>query len=725
VVDLSGYSDEDLRRIASGKEDATIDAPDMSNMSDLQLKNIVKFGAIAEGMSPGELGIARSKNDELGDYLRQQASQPKPGETEDDTFERQYGGLKKADRPGQVEGTIRALSEGVTFGHSGQIGAAGRAAYDSVVNNEDYSEGYKTRLAQSDTKLGQFKEDSPVLAYGAEIAGAIPTSALPILNVVRGGKILKGLGTGALQGLLYGEGQARGNQGEQAESIGKSAVIGGLVGGAGVPASHLVGKLANRYMTNKTAKAAGMTVPQQSTMIRALSADDTLAGGGAQRIASGGDDAMLTDSGVGMQRMLDAAITQSPPAAGVATGAVEGRVNRAASKLNTVLDNVMGAPNESASRALVVYGGKSNPLDELYERAYSKPVDYSSPLGLNIENMVRNRVPPEAIVAANKLMRIEGHASKQVLADISEDGSVIFREMPDVRQLDYITRGLNQTASTGEGAGAMGGQTPVGAAYKNLSREIRSALKDLVPEYKSVLNSAAGFIRSREARDVGMFVLSNKTTRADVTDALSDMGEAEIRKVVEGVRMNIDDVLAQTKAAMTDTNIEAREAFRLIREMSGRANREKLEMVLGDGAERIFNELDEAMVAFELRASVARNSATAIRKSTIEAVDDAVQGGAINRLREGQPLNAAKETASAIFGRSAESKQKISDDLYIDMVRALTGPRGAEARVALEKLQKISPLINMRTGQAMSMTEILASRNAPVTSPMTEERGAN
>ena len=739
MSDLTGYSDDELRAIAAGNKPKTPVAgvpfrrssqppsepgSDISNTSDAELQEIVDLGNIAARMTSQDLSIARSKNDRMGEYLRQQAKQPRPGESEADRFKRLYGGLSMPKRPGMGEGILRAFSEGSTFGHSGEIGAAGRAAYDALINDRDFSKEYKARLSQSDTKLDQFREDSPVAAYGTEIAGAIPTSLLPGLNILRGGNVAKSVGTGVLQGGLYGHGQSRGDLAERAKTTGLGSIVGGTIGAAGIPIAKGLGNLANRYMTKKAAGTVGMTGPQYQILNRALSADDALTGGGARRMDAAGPDSMLAAAGSGAQRLLDTAIVESSPAARIATEAVESRVNSAASKLDDVLNSTMGRPGESASRALTVYGDKSNPLGKLYERAYSKSVDYSSPLGAEIENIVRNQVPPEAITAANKLMRMEGHTSRQILADIAEDGSVVFREMPDVRQLDYITRGLNQSASTGEGAGAMGGQTQIGSAYKNLSRGIRSRLKELVPEYKAVLNSAMDIIRARDARDIGLTVLSTKTTRADVMDAISDMGEAEIRKVVEGVRMNIDDILARTKVAMTDVNVEAREAFQLIKDMSSRSNREKLTMILGDDAERIFSQLDEAVMAFELRGAVARNSATAIRQSTAQSVKDVVQGGSINRLREGEVINAPKAMVSAIFGRSPEAKQKISDDVYISMVRALTGPRGAEARAALDQLQKVAPLIDKRTGQIMDITKIMAARNAPVTSPMMEALGA-
>ena len=734
MADLSEYSDEELKAIVAGGKSTTPAAvkrsqalgesgPDLSAVSNAELQEIVDLGNTAAQMTPQDLSIARSKNNRMGEYLRQQAKQLTPGESEADRFKRLYGGLSAPEQPGAGEGILRAFSEGSTFGHSSEIGAAGRAAYDALVNDRNFSEEYKGRVDQSDAKLDQFREDSPWLAYPAEIAGAIPTSTLPALNIARGGNLVRGIGTGTLQGAVYGHGISEGDLIDKAKTTGLTSLIGGTVGGVGVPIAKGIRNLTNWRMTGRAAESVGTTGPQYQIMNRALGIDDSLTGGGAQRIAAAGDDAMLADAGPGAQQLLDTAIVESPPAARMATSRVENRVTAAAAKLDEALNNAMGRPGESASRALTIYGDKSNPVKAIYKKAYDKAVDYASPQGVKIESLIRDRVPPAVITAANELMRIKGYSTRQILADVAEDGSVVFREMPDVLQLDYITRGLRQVASTGEGQGALGGQTLKGAAYQELAGEIRTLLKGLVPEYKAALNSAAGAIRSKGARKLGLSILSPKTTRAEVLDAIGDMGDAEIRKVAEGVRMNIDDVLAQTKVAMTDTNIEAREAFKLIKDMSNRSSREKLMMVLGDDAQRVFSQLDEAMVAFELRAATARNSATAVRQSTGKSVKDIVEGGAWNRLREAEIINAPKTMIAAILGRSAEAKQKISDELYVGMVEALTGPRGAAALATLNQLQKVAPLINQRTGQVINIGETLAARNAPVVSPMTEALG--
>ena len=743
MADFSQYSDEDLTgtlaaMVAAGKSTTPVAGESsppivksVSDMSDAELQEAVEFGDMAAKMSPQDLSIARltgkkpitptgkqrvlsPKMERFGEFLRQQAQQPRPGETEDSRFKRLHGGLSSREKPSWIEGVGRDVLQGDTFGFGDEIVAGGTAALDSLVGDANFEDAYNQRLANERADRSTFREEYPVSSYGAEITGAIPTAIAAPLNLLRGGKVLQAAGVGAGQGAVYGFGQGEG-VGGRAMNAALGTALGGTVGALGVPISRGIGNVTRSIMDRRSAKSVGMTPDQYSILNRALNADESLTGAGTRRLEAAGDDAMLADAGPGAARLLDTAIVETPPASRMATEAVETRVTRQAEKLDDALNQTMGKPGESSSRALTVFGEKTNHLDLIYKNAYSKPIDYSSAKGLALEKIIANRVPGEAIDAANKLMRMEGKVSNQILADVAEDGTVIFRELPDVRQIDYITRGLNQTASTGEGAGAMGGQTQIGAAYQKVSRDIRNLLKELVPEYKVALNTSSDAIRERNAREFGLGVLTNKTSRSDVKEAMDHMGGAEKRKVVEGVRMYIDDVLAQTKVAMTDVNIPAREAFKFVKDMSSRASREKLSTILGQDASKVINQLDEALVAFELRANVARNSATAVRQSTAKDVSDIVQGGAWNKLREGEVINAPKAAIAAILGRSPSAKQKVSDDVYVGMVKALTGPRGPEARALLQKLQKIQPLIDQRTGKTIDLISNITSRNAPFT----------
>tara|TARA_R110002126_G_scaffold11035_1_gene50305 strand:- start:2050 stop:4179 length:2130 start_codon:yes stop_codon:yes gene_type:complete len=681
----------------------------------------------AESMEPQDLRIAQTKNDPFGEYLRAQAAVPKPGESQEQLDTRLYGKLTQDARPGTGEGMARAGLQGFSFAGGDELVAGGTALMDSAIRGDDFGEAYDYRVAQERNKLNQFRDDEPVLAYGTEIAGAIPSAMAGPVNLARAGQWGNAIGTGMLQGGLYGYGQGEGDALDQIQSTAIGATAGGTLGAAGVPIAKGVGNLANKYMTKKAAEQAGMSGDQYNIVMRAMSADDALTGAGQQRLLAAGDDAMLADSGSGAQRLIDAAMVESPPAARMATAAIEGRATDASHKLTGVLDDQLGAPQGLNSAARDIAQNTKAARGDAYDAAYSRPIDYSSGAGRNIEaalDRVPNRVLDTAIKTANERMTAKGLQNQQILVNVAEDGTVSFREMPNVRQLDQIKRVLGEMGA--EGIDQFGRQTSDGNMYSTLARSIKRATADAVPEYSAAVRLGGDKIERDLALRLGSDLLSKRTTREAVRDAAEDMSDDARAEAARGLRSYIDEKLANVQAAMTDTNLDAREAWTLVKDMSSRANREKIQTLLGDDASQaIFSQLDESMKAFELRAAVAKNSATAVRQSTAQGVKDVVEGGVINRVREGQPLQTGKGMVAAILGRSPEAKQKISDELYMGMVEALTGPRGNEALKALEHLQTVQPLIDQGTGKVMDIVSALMSRNAPVSSQMNNALGAN
>lgn len=674
------------------------------------------FGDVAAGMSPQELSVARSKPDAMGAYLRQQAEQPLPGETEEETFKRQYGGLP-TERPETGEGVARAALQGGTFGFGDEIVAGGTAALDALLRSEDFGEAYDVRRSQERGKLEQFREDEPVAAYGAEIAGAIPTAVAPWLNVARGGNLLRGVGTGSLQGGIYGFGAGEGEPIEQAKSAAIGAGVGGSVGALAVPVAGIARRLANKMATGRAAKEAGLTGDQYQILNRAMQADDSFTGAGAQRLEAAGPEAMLADTGSGAQRILDSAITESPPAARMANEAVENRVTVASQKLTQALDDTLGAPQGVRTSAKGIAQETSAARSDAYKAAYSTAIDYAAETGRNIEEALK-RIPPRimnnAVEKANEAMHAVGVRNQQILASVADDGTVAFTELPNVQQLDFIKRSLGEMGAAA--VDQFGRPTADGRMLTTLARNIKTATSKAVPQYAEAVRLGGDKIERDNALRMGYQLLSARTTRESVKDITEGMSVEARQAAAQGVRSSIDDALANVKMAMTDANMDAREAFKLLKDMSSRASREKMAMILDPAdADVLFKQLDESTKAFELRAAVARNSATAMRQATKQGVKDIVEGGPLAAFREGEVIGTPKEIWKAIMGRSPEAKQQVSDEVYMGLVKALTGPRGKEARAALEHLQTVQPLIEQGTGRARNLSAQLMGRNVPVT----------
>lgn len=652
------------------------------------------FETRAAGMSPTDLSVARSKNDDFGAYLRDQAQQPREGETEEQRSRRLYGSLGPAKQPvGALEGIARSLFQGATFGAGDELVAAGAAGLSSLIRGDDYGKAYDAYLSRERGKMEDYRDQSPITATVAEIGGALPVAAaLPMgaagMTASLPARIGAGAAVGAGEGALYGFAAGEGGEKSRMTNAAKTGALGAGVGAMAPAVGAAAKNVGQRLLSRQQARRLGISGPTYEVLRRAFSADDTLTGQGAQRVAAAGDDAMIADSGPTARALLDVSIQRSGPAGRVASDAIEGRVTAAGSRLTGALDDVMGVPGNTLPK------GYSDGVRQAYEAAYSAPIDYASDAGREIERLLR-RVPSKAINAAKELMHMKEEASSQILADVADDGSVVFKTLPDIRQLDYITRGLNATAESQAAAGRMGGQTTIGQAYVDLSRSIRNAMKQAVPEYAQALKLSSNEIGERRAREFGLSFLRPNVTRDEVTDALSGMGNAEKARVAEGVRQYVDDTLSNVKAALSSQNMDVRETEKLFKELSSRANREKLTTLLGrNDARRILREIDQTGRALDLKASVAGNSKTFARQAVDQTVQDQARDGVIGSLREGDPIEAAKAVVRSVVGRSATSRTADTDKIYEEIARYLTGPRGLNAQQAVQQLESMVPLID-------------------------------
>lgn len=230
-----------------------------------------------------------------------------------------------------------------------------------------------------------------------------------------------------------------------------------------------------------------------------------------------GDDVSLLDL-QGAQRRVAHAAERLPEDENIRkiNVALQERLDESSARLRNDVDIAFKTPiDANAIRTRAVEEARLV-NDPAYKSAYAVPIDYASPVGQKLENIVNNRVPATAIKRANELMRTEGKQSQQILADIADDGTITLKQMPDTMQIDYITRALNDLAKSGEGAGAMGGINQLGAAYQNLSKEIRENLKIANPAYKDAVEGAGRYINQNNAFDAGIdfFNLANVGSKA-------------------------------------------------------------------------------------------------------------------------------------------------------------------------------------------------------------------
>jgi len=573
-----------------------------------------------------------------------------------------------------------------------------------------------------------YKERRPKQAIAGAIAAGVVTSPAVIAlapewalsYVASGASILRQMGRAALIGMPAGgsegflSGFGRGEDGERLETATVDGAIstaaGGIFGSIFPPAKEFISfvwKNIKGRSVKQISNKLGISINASKVIRTALENDDIDAAQAALERA--GSSSMLADAGPGTQNLLDVTVTSGGTSPRLVRQAVDQRAEEAGDTMTSVLDDVLGAPQGLKTTQSGIRVETAPQRSSTYKSAYSKPIDYSAPRGLRILDRLK-RVPQSAINAANKLMILEGNASSQILATVSDNGTAVFKTLPDVRQLDYITRALNQVAEQQNATGKLGGTTPEGVATGKLSQIIRNILKKEVPEYADALKVSEESIRRVQAVETGYSILDGKTTRETVADSLKKMNPTELQEARQGLRSSIDDTLAKVKAVASDANIEIREFKKLADNLRSRASREKMRLLIGDEAtDALYKKLDEAVVTLELRATISRNSKTQVRDSITGKVEEITAPGPLATLLSGEPIYATKKLVQVITGTTDEARALRKMGIYDEIAGVLISLRGKEAQNALRLIRGAVDGDVVTTQQAEKIAKILTS----------------
>jgi hypothetical protein len=556
------------------------------------------------------------------------------------------------------------------------------------------------------------RSQRPGQATALEIGGAIaatpaliaaaPAAIAPFVTGATslGGKMLRGAivgaGAGTLEGTVSGYGRGEGEDrlreaGAGAElGAGLGFVTGGLLPGASAAIRAGWENIKGRSV-GQIAQTLRISTDAAKVVRTALENDDLVAAAAA--LDRAGSSSMLADAGPATGQLLDVAVTSGGSAPRVARQAVETRAEQAAERMTTVLDDVLGAPEGVLTTQRGIRQGTQEARNRAYRVAYAQTIDYSRGRGRYLENLLK-RVPQSAINRANELMRLEGVESAQILAEVAENGAVSFKKLPDVRQLDYITRAMGDVAEQQNALGKLGGTTQLGRATANLQRDIRKVLKAEVPQYGDALDVAADAISRVKATEAGADIINkpNMTMEA-VKDFFRGTSKAERNAAKAGLRSALDEKLARVKAVATDQNIDIREFRILTQDFSSRSMMNKLNTLLGEQeANILMKELDENITSLQLRAVIARNSATAQRIATKSAVEDITSPNALQMLvgegPDAGPVNATKRLVAVITGTTKEARALRQMGMYDEIANTLVSLRGSQAKLALGLVEK-------------------------------------
>ena len=591
--------------------------------------------------------------------------------------------------------------------------------------------GSKVRAAS-----GAMDKEEPVESIALQTLGAVITS-LPIgvaaslskwgptaaaQGITRGQKIIRGLfggiAAGGVEGGVYGYGEGQGSFANRASSARSGAMFGAAPAGFLGATMPVLGDVVKRILETDVkliAKTFGVSVEAARVVKQAFSdggnIDDAIA-----NIRAAGNDGMLADAGPAADALIDAAAASGPRATQATQQVIGDRAEAASATIGKTMDETLGASPTGARTASEEISKRTAPArTKAYGDAYSKPIDYASDKGRAIEEVI-SRITPKnmanAIEEANADMLADGVKNQQIMATIADDGSISFSEMPNVQQLDYIKRSLGNMAN--DLKDPVTGALPSNAIrFNKLSGQLKKAIGDAVPEYNVAVKVGGDKIAEDEALDLGMKLLSPKTTREQVARQMLDSSDAEKQSARLGARNYIDETLANVKASIATPETDIKEAMKVLADLSSRANLAKLRLVIGsDGVKKMQKELEVVRRALTLKAAVAKNSATAQRQAIQTTSKAILNEGPWNMIKKGQPLEAIKESMKLLTGSNASGEAMRQSGMYTDVIKALTEKRGEDAVKALKIMDNaIKKQIDLSDENADFITRVLMAQS--------------
>lgn len=530
-------------------------------------------------------------------------------------------------------------------------------------------------------------QERPWQSAGLGLAGGIAATA-PALAAIGpgmaanslGGNMARGAAFGATEGAVRGFGRGEGGPRARLDTAVTDGAIGAGIGAAIPAVAHGVGAayggaknwIAERAGIGRAADDLGVSPKAARLASDMIGMEDPQQMRAALQAA--GPDAMLADAGPTVSGALDAAMQSPGEAARIARQRIG---DRAEGSYYGVMDALRGGkqgptmPPVAAER--LATSQSRQVVNPAYRKAYETAIDYASPEGRAIEELIE-RIPPKplakAIESATDRMIFDGAPNPQLLASIGDDGAVKLRQLPNVMQLDYIKRAFDDIASAGKDP-LTGQLTPDAAFASRIARDIREATASAAPAYKDALSKAATGIRQREAVRAGTELLRPQTTVEKAAEMIADATPAEAAAMREGLRGHFEHVMGNVRAVGSDQNVEARQAMQALREMSSPNAQAKMEALLGPEWPAVKAQIDRAGAALGLRARVASNSQTFARQQFNAAMDAAYEPGAI---RKGEITTTAKDVWRRAMGATQSQIQNAKAADRAGLADLLTRP---------------------------------------------------
>lgn len=576
----------------------------------------------------------------------------------------------ETERSGGIEGAVRAAGRGVLGigSYLDELNAATNATLSPIVDpllpdegyeklpGENWSDRYAQALEIQRRKDAEYDQDNPVTSTALKIAGGVGSGgALLKAAPVAGSYLLgntgatiparlaaaigSGVGTGAVQGFGAGEGDAV----NRLKQAGLESVVGGVTGGAMMPISAGVNKVAQaltKRLLGETDDALSSVSDQARRYIVSELSEPNKTAAYRDRLNELGPEAMLADVApewLGVARGSAA----RPGTRGLVIDPLNERSAMANTRLRGDIEaNLGGDPIPSRIEAEIAEA--QGRVGNLYRDAFQEGRPFDTQV---IADDLNRSIDMLRGPAQQALQRVRGMLNINNSDQISTEPSTLFQTR---QAIDGMLDGEQNTR--------------VISALTEARQMLDDALTQSVPRIKEIDAAYSELARQREGLGMGRPILNNEATAmrpVELEQALA--AGAEPGGVLVGpsgmsTRMRQGALGEIYRAIGTKANDTT--ALRNIVRGEGDWNRDKLAMLFGDQpADNALGAIDRETVFGDTANRVTRGSDTAMASGFGRYLDDVGRSQEVpgDTTVTGLGIRGLRAVAGAMLQRSAQA----------------------------------------------------------------------
>lgn len=606
---------------------------------------------------------------------------------------------------GRMTGPITAVSQAVGLG----AGTFSDELVDKVVGGKSGDALRAISKAQAEERPGETMalQAGTGLAEGYGLARRVPQLADALTGSRRRGLLQStltggaaGLATGGISGAVSGAGQADPGE-DRLQAAKEGAKTGGAIGlgfGVAAPTVASAGRNIAEIIRRSDVPliAATLRISNEAAMV----IKDAFQRGGdidsaVEGIQRAGEQGMLADAGYAAQALLDATAASSERSGQIVRDSLEDRAKAVSRNLNQTLNQTLGDQELTPTSAFTMISeATKDQRQKAYDLAYRTQVNYASPEGIEIENIL-SRIDEDilapAIKRANNKMKFEQKDNvkkgyRAIKATFDDNGNVTFSDLPNMMQLDYIKKALGELSENARGE--FGKRTPDSDMFGNMAFQLRNAINRANPNYGAAVKLGGEKIQDENAFIIGRNLLKPNIELGDVLDELGpEPTDTQIELAKLGMRNYIRTVLDNVRKVPSDMQREARELDQFLRLTSSENARRKIVALMGDDANDLLRQIDEVGQTALVRTATNVNSKTAQRQAIKEKIDNLTEYGIVGQILRGEPVNSSKQIVQSITGMTNEFNEQRKRAIYDDIAFALTKTHGDRAREVLETVR--------------------------------------